>query len=698
MQTILPLNPPREVVVDFAAKIRAAGEVAFDIETNGLDPFKNDILMMQFGLRSGEVLILSHGYDIPKELWDSLRSTIVIGHNLKFDEKFIQYHYNRGLNQVWDVLIMEASLNLGRRVRVGLEHVAKRRIGLDMQKDIRRNFIGRPVENLTFTREEIEYGARDVIALYPLMDQQQEEMYEHGLWKPKSEQKPGEVTVADLENDTVLTTAAMELHGMEFDAKVIQDLLDEYEPKLLAVVEDIYERLPGGSLVQTGWFSDTSTLIDDYVDAMGLNSTKSVLAIFEMLGYDLENTESFTLKQIREECWFAEAMLEYRKLNKMVTTYLRPLLEAVHPVTGRAHFSYSQLHLWDEGASTGRYSCKRFHQIPAKNFLRMAFVAPKGYKVITADYSNVELRIAAILSKDPRMIDFFNGVEKVKIYKVTGAGETKYFRFVEDGKKEARARQDANPDANVRLRSVYVPVTDYHGYMASFTFNIPMVEAVNIEIDGQELPTCFPELRAKQKTLNFASIYLVTMYGIRTQLNNPYPETLRRIIKVENADQLPIEELAEMATPAQLEEAQLQEAAEMLESFGRAVPRLMGALKSFGQFAVRNFYITDQSIGRIRWFDHAVPDWKREKAGANMPVQGTSASQMKLALNLIRKRLPDAIVVGTVHDEVIVYVPEDEAEWYAEQIREIMIEAANAILSGPVSWEVGVKIADHWIK
>jgi DNA polymerase-1 len=150
------------------------------------------------------------------------------------------------------------------------------------------------------------------------------------------------------------------------------------------------------------------------IEGLNFNSPSQVAKwLFEDLGLDpIKETDSgnwstdeSTLKQLASEHVAVKAMLKYRKWSKYLDTYLLPLKYKHTDSTGRTHPTYKLF-----GTVTGRLSCSdpNLQQIPRNPFLRAVIGAPPGWKFIEADYSQIELRIAAMLSHDPNLLRVFH--------------------------------------------------------------------------------------------------------------------------------------------------------------------------------------------------------------------------------------------------------------------------------------------------
>ena len=596
-------NPTEAQVTQFIDTVGDA--LALDIETQDLEPYTSRILMVQIASEANKTVLVFTS-SLPKRLLELLETSLVIAHNLKFDYKFMRRYFKISLNTLWDTMLAEACLNLGRNLRLSLADVAARRLNLALDKSVRQGFIGR--RNKNFTDQEIIYAAEDTTILFDIYTQQLEEVSQANLQ-----------AVVDLENEAVLVTAEMELTGIGFNAEDWKQVLADTEQAVLKAARNLYNKSPYKKPVNVPLITTPRDETRAYIKAVNLASSKQNLEDLQELGYDVEQSDAFTLKELTTaEGDFPDLLLKFRKLEKLYGAFLTPILNMVNPVTHKIHPEYTQLSIRDIGKSgtvTGRYSCRRFQQIPKEKSMRNCFVADPGHMLLTMDWSNVELRIAANLSGERVLIDFFNG-----------------------------------------------DFPDYHGYTASVVFGYPLEDVSNRLVDGVEISAKLAEVRAKAKTTNFSLLYLVSKYGLSKRLG-----------------------------------VELDEAQEIIDKYHAAMPQLLATVQGYGDFAVKHRYISDQTLGRIRYFPTEMEDWKIMRAGANFPIQGTNANQMKLALTRFRKT-PGLVVVGTVHDECILQVKAEEAAEKAQIARRIMIESANEILSGPVPYDCGVSIAPYWTK
>lgn len=641
---MITINPTKAEAYQFYQRAKGLGAVSVDIETNGLDPYGNDILMIQFGLPGHVLLFIAeaeYGLKrvVPAFMWDMLKEVIVIGHNLKFDYKFLKL-LGHDIVDPYDTMIMESCLNLGRQIRVGLDHVVGRRIGIRLDKTVRNEFIGMPV-GTPLTDRQIAYATSDVgDNLFEIRRQQLQEIAKLNIDK-----------ICRLENKTVLVTAEMELNGFDIDMTVLQRLTDEWERDLLSVCKRIHAAHPKRRPISFGlWEPDLRTMIQAYKDGLNLGSPKQNLEDLHAMGYTrVEDTRRLTLDRLAQHSWFARDLLEFRALDKRLSSFAYAIPDLISPYTGKLHPQHVQIALWgsqdDGGTSTGRWSSKlpNLHQSPRDKSYRSMFLAPPGYKIATADLSGQEMCIATNVTKDRLMAEFYSG----------SAG-----------------------------------TTDFHGYMAHKVFDLPLAEVTKwVDDDGNEHAPPNAEARFTAKTADFSVIYLVGPKGLSRLFpidEHPAPDSLTPAQWLHYVDE---------------QQALLEEkCSRVLDSYNQQLPGLLNTLRSFGEEAIRKRVLYDQGWGRVRFFDREEEDYRVLRQGANFPIQGNAATQTKYAAWRIRQKYPEIKILGTVHDEIIAAVPEDNAHEYGNAVAQEMIKAATMVMPGPAKYTVGVEIMDHWTK
>lgn len=343
-----------------------------------------------------------------KEVLESKR---LIGHNLKFDLQFL-YNYGIVPLKVYDTMIVEQVLYLGYPVGIkmySLKAVAYERLGIDIDKSIRGDIIWKGL-----SPDVIQYAAGDVTYLEKIMQLQIRDC-----------QLKECIKAAQLECDAVPAMAYLEWCGIMLDQekwkakmKVDQEHLEERRKALNEFVQNnpnLQEFVfvdPQGDLF-TGYDLTPKCKIN-------WDSSRQVIQLCKTLGFDTtvqdkktgEDKDSVLEKTIRSQKGindnFLQLYFDYKESSKVVSTYGQGHLNAVNPKTGRIHTTFKQI-----GASSGRMSSgssqsntdlakvlklppsqctyPNLQQLPADEPTRSAFVAPKGYLMVSADFSAEEL-------------------------------------------------------------------------------------------------------------------------------------------------------------------------------------------------------------------------------------------------------------------------------------------------------------------
>lgn len=315
------------------------------------------------------------------------------------------------------------------------------------------------------------------------------------------------------------------------------------------------------------------------------------------------STAASELKKIAKENKIIAPILEYRELKKLLTTYLKPLPFLVDK-NMRLHTTYGQ------DTSTGRLTSSEpnLQNIPIKGVLgpeiRSAFVAEKGFKLISADYSQIELRVVACLAEDKEMIRAFHSKQ------------------------------------------------DIHSHTASELFNININKITH-------------DQRRIAKTVNFGVLYGMSPYGLSQALNIEQEIAARYILhyfEIHKGIKAYCERMVEMARENGY--------VETLFGFKRELPNINSPYR-----------VTSES---------------EERMAINTPVQGTAAEILKLAMIALDRKLKSnklqARLLLTVHDELVVEAPEQDAKKVAELVKETM----EKVIKLCVPIEVDIGIGNNW--
>lgn len=393
-------------ILECAKWLDGLDEVNLDTETEGFFDHHKKMIMLQLNWENITYVIDTRYHDIsPLRL--KLESILVVGQNLKFDYKFLKFH-GVELNRIYDTLLAECCLTNGFLKReLGLGALTKKYCGKELDKSVRNQFIG--LDSSPFTESQIVYGVGDVTCLTEIKEKQTEKIVELGIFN-----------WAKNEFQSCLALADIEYNGMGFDsarwlelskkAKLnVSDYTDELdelvrtEPKLSKFVRE---------KVQGNLFAGIEEGYEHGRDVSILWSSPSqVDQVFKSLGLDLDSTSERFLTKHQTQFPLVKKFIDYKKQQKLVTTYGDKFLKYVNPYTKRVHTSFWQILDTSRVSSGSKYdSTPNMQNIPAKIEYRNCFITRKGYKMVSCDFSGQELRLVAEGSQEPLWVNaFLNG-------------------------------------------------------------------------------------------------------------------------------------------------------------------------------------------------------------------------------------------------------------------------------------------------
>nr|WP_290666162.1 DNA polymerase I [Ardenticatena sp.] len=400
-----------------AQRLGDADFITFDVETDSLDPHTANLVGLALSVREGEGFYIPIGhsglegntYNVPL---DDVRALIgpflaaqhipARAHNAKFDLIVLQRHGFDITNVDFDTMIAAWLINPGRRT-YGLKALAFDRLGVEMtpiealigaKKRDQRSMADVPVEDVA------PYACADVDMTTRLARLLEADLRDMALWD----------LFTNVEMPLVPVLAAMELTGVAVDVDVLAALRNELRQRLDAIEQEIYD------LVGYEFNINSSQQLSDVLfgklglDKRASSKTKS--------GH--YSTSARVLENLRGAHPVVDLILEHRHLSKLLSTYIEQLPRMVNPATGRIHTDFNQT-----GTETGRLSSSNpnLQNIPIRTEMgrriRRAFIAETGYVLLSADYSQIELRVLAHLSGDDALRRAF--LEDGDIHRATAA-------------------------------------------------------------------------------------------------------------------------------------------------------------------------------------------------------------------------------------------------------------------------------------
>jgi DNA polymerase I-like protein with 3'-5' exonuclease and polymerase domains len=380
--------------------------VGLDTETTELDPFTSRLRLIQLATTDRVFIIdfdhFANGDSAKSEALAPLRRLLAaarpikIAHNAKFDAKFIKHNLGVDLVGLFDTLLASQLVGAGDiEERHGLETVAGRYLNEAVDKSERLSNW-----NFELSEAQLEYAARDAAILLPLREKLIERLKSESLLR-----------CAQLEFECVMPVVDIELAGFYMHKDRWLDQLGIVEKKRVELAEQLQQVLAEESL-QGSLFGGPQR------DDINLDSQQQLTKALNRLGIPVpESTRNWKLQPLAAQYPIIGTLLEYRTVQKALTSYGENMIELINPKTNRLHADFRQI-----GAPTGRFACTNpnIQQVPHAIEYRRCFSGyPEGRKLIIADYSQIELRILAEFSGDRGFMEAFNS--GADLHRVTAA-------------------------------------------------------------------------------------------------------------------------------------------------------------------------------------------------------------------------------------------------------------------------------------
>jgi DNA polymerase-1 len=575
--------------------ISTAEAFAFDLETTGLDAVSTDIVGISLATKPGEAWYIPVGH-IGFFQGEQLPLTFVleklkpvfedehrekIAHNAKFDMLVLAQHGIDVRHVTFDTMI---AAHLAGEQALGLKNLTFSRLGIEMTPIT--ELIGSGAKQVPMSQVDIaaasDYACADADMTFRLSE----------VFRP--ELKKYEVTdlFRDVEMPLVPVLVDMERNGVKLNTALMGDMARELGDQIRDIENRVYEAV--GRQFNINSPKQLGQVLFEELGLASGGKTKS--------GY---STAAGVLEDLRGKHPVIDLVLEYRQLTKMKSTYVDALPMLVNRKTGRVHTSFNQTR-----TSTGRLSSSdpNLQNIPVRSELGMrlreAFIASDGWSLISGDYSQIDLRALAHLSKDENLVAAFKNDK------------------------------------------------DIHSDTASKLF-------------GVDIGSVTSDQRRFAKTINFGVIYGMSEYGL--------------------------EQATEMTRA---------EAGAFIKTYFEQYPGVSAYLEATRQQA-RDIGYVQTLLGRRRYIPEINSSNRQVKESAermaiNMPVQGTSADIIKVAMINLRRemlaRKTRSRMLVQVHDELLFEVPDEEMEEMVRLVREIMTTAIELL----VPLKVDINTGKNW--
>lgn len=589
-----------------AKTLEKSKEFVFDTETDSLDTLNVNLAGASFCTNKGEAYFIpTNPFIESSDLFQNdLSDRITIDEFVKIFKPVFENENIRKIcqNGKYDIAVLSscgiklrgfyfdtmlASYLIDPDQKHGMDALAEKYLNyepihLKELFDVKKN----PEQVFTVEPERLnEYASEDADITYQLYKKLEKELKENNLEKIAHE----------IEFPLVPVLGKMEASGVRLDIKGLNEFSKELELSINKLTEEIF-------LLADEEFNINSTKQLQYIlfDKLKLKPTKKTKTGF--------STDAKSLELLQGEHEIVDHLVNYRQITKLKSTYADSLPKLVNKRTGKIHTTYNQT-----VASTGRLSSlnPNLQNIPIRTELgkeiRKAFVpTDKNYKIFSADYSQIELRIMAHLSNDEAMIKAFKDAE------------------------------------------------DIHTSTAALVF---MVERKDVTQD----------MRRKAKEVNFGILYGIGAFGLASRLG------ITR-------------------THAQ----------EVIDTYFNTFKNVKGMMDSFIEIAKDKGY-AETLNGRRRYLrninsKNRVVRQFEERVAINMPIQGTAADMIKIAMinihNELEKRETKTKMILQVHDELLFDIYKDEIDELVPLIKTTMENAMR--LKVPIIVESG--IGNNWLE
>jgi DNA polymerase I len=468
------------VLKEWIAQAYDKGILCLDTETTGLTPAMADLVGISLAITPGTAAYIPVGHTFEMNLLGDSKNDVIqlplkrvmellkpvledpsvlkIAHNMKYDWQMFAKHGVR-IAPCDDTMLMSYVLH-GSAHSHGMDFLSEKFLS---HKPIAYDDItGKGKNKVTFDKVDImkalEYAAEDADVTLRL----------HNLFKPRLAQEKILSVYENIDRPLITVIAGMELAGIKVDPKTLRDMSNEFGKKLVQLESEIY-KLAGHEFNVSSPKQVGTVLFDEMGLDSGRKTSKGGAAstAVDVLEKLADSTKEGGGHEI------VKKILEHRQLSKLKSTYTDALQEAINPSTGRVHTSFAMAH-----TSTGRLASSdpNLQNIPIKTEegrrIREAFIAEEGNVLISVDYSQVELRLAAALA----------GIEA--------------------------------------LKQAFKDKKDIHAITASQVFGVPLDQVT-------------PEIRRNAKAVNFGIIYGMSGFGLAKQLgigNAEASEYIRRYL------------------------------------------------------------------------------------------------------------------------------------------------------------------------
>ncbi|MDH4261660.1 MAG: DNA polymerase I [Spirochaetia bacterium] len=508
-----------------------------------------------------------------------------IGQNIKYDYLVLLNHGVNLQNIYADTMVISYMINPNLR-KHNLDDMAWRHLQHETikYKDLTgtgkkaKELTELPLENLALYAAE---DAEVTLRLYEILSKQLTDIKLDKLYQ-------------SIDGPMIGLLAVMEKNGILIDPEYLSFLEKTYMEKLNLIETSIFE------------YAGEKFNVNSTQELQEILFTKlQILSKKKTAGGGNLSTDASVLENIKDQHPVIEKILEYRTTSKLLNTYISALPRFINPKTGRIHTSFSQTI-----AATGRLASSEpnLQNIPIKgeegNAIRKAFITPKGYDMLSLDYSQIELRILAHYSEDSNLIKAYMNDEDIH-------DQAAYLLF----------KHQFDPE-----NSTWNKTGDFHLNSEGSNIDHGILKLMKASSE-------FSQKRSQAKILNFSIVYGVTEYGLSKNLS----------ISIEEARNLIALYFINYPGIKKYMNETVEHTREVLYS-----ENLFGRKRTIEDIQSKNRFSREAA----------------ERLAINNPIQSTAADLIKVAMlkiqKLIEKENLKSKLLLQIHDELLLEVPEEE--------------------------------------
>ena len=403
-----------DVLDEWIKAIKNAKLIAFDTETTSLNYMEAQLVGVSFAIDEGKAAYIPFGHDYEGapaqlskyEVLTKLKPVIEdetikkVGQNIKYDMEVLATEniHLKGIqfDTMLESYVLDSISNNHSMDALALKYLGWRTITFE-------EVAGKGSKQITFNQVAVdkagEYAAEDADVTYRL---------HQTLWPRIQQETKLEKLFTDIEMPLVPVLARMEREGVLIDPKKLIQQGKELEKRLFELQNDAYS------------IADCEFNMNSPKQLQEILFERLKLPILQKTPTGQASTADPILQELAHEFELPRIIIEYRSLSKLMSTYTNRLVEQISPITKRVHTSYNQT-----VTATGRLSSSEpnLQNIPIRTpegrRIRQAFIAPTGCQLISADYSQIELRIMAHISEDPSLLRAF--ADNLDVHQATAA-------------------------------------------------------------------------------------------------------------------------------------------------------------------------------------------------------------------------------------------------------------------------------------